>query len=275
MYIAHFTDLHLRPRGVAANRVVETNMLVTRAFDVLVSLQPKPDVLVITGDLTECGRPDEYATLTGLIEKLDIPVLVVPGNHDRRENLRAALGHLPIAESAEGFVQFALDVGPCRLVGLDTVVPGKGEGALCATRLAFLEDALAGAEGRPTLVFMHHPPFDCGIGHMDKIRLHQGEAEFGEIIRRYPNVERILCGHHHRPIANRYAGTIATTGPSVAHQVTFEIASDAEGTFHLEPPAFQMHMWTPRSGVVSHMIYVERYSGPFPFLSEPDYPGRS
>jgi len=267
MLIAQITDLHVRPRGLPANRVVETNMMTERAIDAVIALRPRPDVVLITGDLVDCGLVEEYEQLKIMLRRLDIPFFVIPGNHDRRENLRRVLAdYRGVTEDPE-FVQFVVDDYPVRLIGLDTLVPGKGEGALCARRLAFLERALAREREKPTVIFMHHPPFDCGIAHMDRIRLLEGAERLAEIVRPHRNVERILCGHHHRAIETRFAGTIASISPGVAHQVTFDITEDGPASLVLEPPAYQLHRYRPETGIVSHTVYVESYPGPFPFLS--------
>ncbi|AMJ63802.1 phosphodiesterase [Bosea sp. PAMC 26642] len=273
MLIAQITDLHIRPRGKPAYRVSETNALSERALDVVARLSPRPDLLVITGDLTDCGLAEEYAVLQAMLSRLDMPVLVVPGNHDRRETLTAGLALDPRQVLDGGFVQFVADIGPMRLIGLDTLVPGQSAGALCATRLAFLDQALAGAGDQPVAIFMHHPPFACGIAHMDAIRLLDGAEAFAAIVSRYPNIERILCGHHHRPIVTRFAGTIAQIAPSVTHQVTLDLSDDGAATFHMEPPAYLLHSFRQTAGFVTHTAYVERFAGPYPFVLDADYPG--
>ena len=274
MLIAQLTDLHLRPRGQPAYRVSETNMLVERAFETLAALRPAPDVVLITGDLTDNGQSAEYEVLQTLLVRLPMPVLMIPGNHDRRDVMRTVLGtRLPVPAQSE-FLQFVIDDGPVRLIGLDSLIPGASAsaGALCAARLAFLEDALAFAPERPTVVFVHHPPFDCGIGHMDEIRLIEGAAELETILSRHRQVQRLLCGHVHRSIVTRFGGTIASVAPSVAHQVAFDFRNGRPGGLVLEPPAFQLHWWSD-DRIVSHTVYVERYPGPFPFVLDPSYPG--
>ena len=267
--IVQVTDLHVRPPGMAAYRVCESNMLTERALRAVAAW--RPDAVIITGDLTDCGLPAEYALLRGMLERLiRCPVHVIPGNHDRRENLLAGLEGVP---HQNGFIQYAADAGPVRLVMLDTVVPGAGHGSLDGGRLEWLDRTLAAAPERPTLIGMHHPPFLCGIGHMDAINLHGSEA-FAAVIARHKQVRRIVCGHHHRPVVAQVAQAIATISPSVAHQVELDLTPNASGAFVMEPPAFQIHSWSEGAGFVSHTALVEVFPGPFPFTTDPDYPGK-
>jgi 3',5'-cyclic AMP phosphodiesterase CpdA len=275
MLICQLTDLHVCAVGTACNRVSETNMFAARAFRAVTAMQPRPDVVVITGDLTESGMPAEYANLAALIRRhLPMPVYVVPGNHDRRDNFRAALGHLPGVTADPAYVQYVIDDHPVRLVLLDTVVFGFGHGELGDEQLGWLDRVLAAVPDKPTMIGMHHPPFECGIAHMDKIRLRGAEA-FTAVIARHPQVRRIICGHHHRPIFTQVAQAIASISPSVAHQVELRLDPSAPGMLNFEPPAFHLHRWTAAGGFVTHTAYVEDFPGPYPFIAAPDYPGRS
>lgn len=275
MLICQLTDLHVRPVGKSANRVSETNMFAQRAFEAVAAFMPRPDVVILSGDLTECGLPEEYANVAALIARhLPMPVLVIPGNHDRRENLRTTLAHLPGVTVDPLYVQYAVEDYPVRLVMLDTAVPGFGHGELRPDQLQWLDRTLTAAPDKPTLIAMHHPPFACGIAHMDRIML-RNAADFVGVIARHRQVERIVCGHHHRPITARVGPAIASICPSVAHQVEMSLDPKAPACFVFEPPAFQLHRWTGTEGVVSHTVYVERFPGPYPFISDPDYPGKS
>jgi 3',5'-cyclic AMP phosphodiesterase CpdA len=273
MLICQLTDLHVRPVGKPANRVSETNMFTERAFRAVARLTPRPDVVVITGDLTECGLEAEYANLNQLMRKfLPMPVFVIPGNHDRRDNLREGLKHLPGVTSDPRYVQYTVEDYPVRLVMLDTLVPSAGHGELSAEQLEFLDRRLAAASDKPTIIAMHHPPFACGIAHMDRINL-RNSAAFAAVVVRHRQVERIICGHHHRPIVARVGHAIASIAPSVAHQVQMTLDPHEAGAFTFEPPAFHLHRWTDADGVVTHTVYVEDYPGPYPFVNDPDYPG--
>jgi Icc protein len=273
MLICQLTDLHVRPRGRAANRVSETNMLTERACRVAAGFNPRLDVVIITGDLTECGLDTEYANLAAILGRtLSMPVYVIPGNHDRRENLRAGLAHLPGVTSDPHFVQYAVEDYPVRLVMLDTLVPGASHGALSAAQLEWLDRTLAGQPAKPTLIGMHHPPFVTGIPHMDKIAL-LDPGMFREVIARHHQVQRIVCGHHHRPIIGQCAHATVSISPSVAHQVELTFNPADPGAFNFEPPGFHLHMWQANTGFVTHTAYTDIYAGPFPFITDPAYPG--
>jgi 3',5'-cyclic-AMP phosphodiesterase len=273
MLICQLTDLHVRPKGLACNRVSETNMFTERACRTVAAFTPRPDVVIITGDLTECGLDTEYANFAAIIARtLSIPVYVIPGNHDHRENFRAGLAHLPGVCADPTFVQYAIDDHPVRLVMLDTLVPDASHGILTQSQLEWLDRTLAAQPSKPTLLGMHHPPFITGLPHMDKIALHN-QDEFRAVIARHRQVGRIVCGHHHRPIIGQCAHAIVSISPSVAHQAELTFDPTASGAFNFEPPAFQLHTWIGSNGFVSHTIYIDRYAGPFPFLIDSDYAG--
>ena len=172
MILLQLTDLHVRPRGKPAMRVCETNMLTERALLAVRNFRPRPDALVITGDLAHNGQVSEYRNLADMLARLiDLPTYVIPGNHDDRDNFRQVLGHLPGIAGHPDFIHYAVEDLPVRLVMLDTLIPGRTEGELCPHRLEWLDAALALQPDKPTIIAMHHPPFRCGIRHMDQLML--------------------------------------------------------------------------------------------------------
>jgi 3',5'-cyclic AMP phosphodiesterase CpdA len=272
MLIAHISDAHIRPRGQLAYGISETNLDLEHAVHALLRLDPRPDCVLVTGDLTDCGLDAEYAIAAELLARLPFPVFCIPGNHDRREPFRAAFAsgsYLP----ATGALDFCIDRGGLRIIGLDSAVAGESHGALTAGTLAFLEASLKDAPQRPTLVMLHHPPFDSGIGHMDRTSLQAGRSELEAIIAAHPQVERVLCGHVHRPIQRRFGGTICQVAPSVTHQVACDLRPDGPSAFVLEPPAFLLHLFDGTS-LVTHMAQIDRAPGPYAFDLPDDYPGR-
>ncbi len=273
MILLHLSDLHVRPAGVPAYRVVEASALAERALRAVRGFVPRPDAVVISGDLTDCGLSAEYAELARMLRRhlSGLPVFLIPGNHDRRENFRAALGGFRGVTEHPEFVQYVVDDLPVRLMLLDSVVPGAGHGELCAQRLEWLDARLAEAPDRPTFVVLHHPPMRCGMPVFDAINLHT-TAELGAVLARHPQVERILCGHHHRTMTGRLGHVIVSVAPAVAHQGAFELDDD-RGRFVLEPPGYHVHLRLPDGGIASHLVFVDQYPGPFPYIADPDYPG--
>lgn len=263
MLIAQISDLHIKPEGELAYRVVDTAPYLERTVAWLNGLDPQPDAVLATGDLVDAGSPVEYARLRELLRPLRAPAFLIPGNHDRREPLREAFPdhtYLPRGE----FLHYTVERFPLRLIGLDTTVPGRESGELCARRLKWLDERLSEGHDRPTLLFMHHPPFDTGIAHMDRIGL-AGAAAFAELVRRRPQVERAVCGHIHRAIQIRWAGTVASVAPSTAHQVVLDLKPDGASAFALEPPGVQLLYWRPGTGLIGHLGYPGAYPGPYPF----------
>ncbi|KVU73431.1 phosphodiesterase [Burkholderia ubonensis] len=265
MLLAQISDLHIKRPGQLAYQRVDTAAALARCIARLNALEPRPDAVLVTGDLVDFGRDDEYRHLRDLLAPLEIPYYLMVGNHDDRAALRRAFADRPEWQDGE-FVQYALDVGAVRVLALDSQVPGASAGDLCDARLAWLAAQLDAARDRPVIVALHHPPFASGIGHMDALRLAPAAAaKLDALLRGYPNVERVLCGHVHRTMFARFGGTIASAVPAPAHQVAFDLRDHAPSAFRLEPPAFAVHRHTPDAGVITHHVYVDEGDGPYPF----------
>ncbi len=262
--LLQLTDLHIREPGKLAYGRIETAPYLTRAIDSILRLPQQPHAVVITGDLTDFGRAAEYDHLRQLLAPLPMPVYLMPGNHDDRDQLRRSFAdHTYLGDI--GFVQFSTAVGDMQLIALDTVDSGASNGLLCEKRLAWLARELQLHAGKAVVVAMHHPPFQTLIGHMDAIGLLQGASELEALIAQHPNVERIICGHLHRSIQVRFGGTMAMTTPSPAHQVCLDLSPDAASMWTLEPPGFALHALPAGERMVSHTVASGQFAGPFPF----------
>jgi Icc protein len=258
------TDLHIREPGRLAYGRLDTAPYLRQAVNTVKDCPQQPTAVVLTGDLTDFGRPEEYAHLRELLAPLDCPIYMLPGNHDDPGGMRASFPEHEYLGN-EGHIQYSVPVGDIQLIALDTTVPMQSHGALCDTRLSWLEAELERVRQRPVVIAMHHPPFQTLIGHMDKIGLLSGSHELGQIVQRHPNVERIICGHLHRAIDVRFAGTIASTSPAPAHQVVLDLHPEAASQWNLEPGGFRIHAWAPGTGLISHTRPVGEFEGPFPF----------
>jgi 3',5'-cyclic AMP phosphodiesterase CpdA len=216
MLIAQLSDSHVHAWTRVPRGHFDTARALARCVARVCSLEPAPDVVVFTGDLTETGAPSEYALFREHVAPLPMPWLVLPGNHDDREALRAAFRDLPELP-ASGPLCYADDRFALRLVALDSTDPGRPGGSLDAARLAWLDRTLA-AETRPTLLMLHQAPFRAGIIPLDWFPFHGAEA-LRRVVDRHAHVVRVICGHLHCVRSERWATTTVSSGPSTSGQV--------------------------------------------------------
>ena len=98
---------------------------------------------------------------------------------------------------------------------------------------------------------------------MDRDGLQNTEA-LAAVVVRYPQIERILCGHLHRAIDRRFAGTVAGTAPSTAAQLRLDLTAEAPLRFMHEPPGYQLHVWREDRGLVTHTAVFGEWPDPHP-----------
>jgi 3',5'-cyclic-AMP phosphodiesterase len=262
--LAQVTDMHIKAGGKLSYRVVDTEGSLARCVAHLLKIPQRPDAVLFTGDLTDFGRADEYENLRALLAPLPMPVFLMPGNHDDPEGMRAAFPGHAYLRQRPGRVDYVIDDFPVRLVALDSTVPQESGGALHPAQLEWLDETLAAAPTKPTVVALHHPPFWTGIGHMDRIGLANPHA-LEAVIAGHPQVERVVSGHLHRAIITRFGGTIASTCPSPSHQVALDLADDAQSQFVMEPPGFQLHLWREGVRLITHTGAIGDFAGPYSF----------
>jgi 3',5'-cyclic AMP phosphodiesterase CpdA len=232
--IAQVSDPHIGGEWGATDPVAG----LTAVLNAVRALPDRPDVLLVTGDLVNNGTDDEYALVQKLVAAVSAPIHVLPGNHDRREGLRARFG-LPGDPAAP--IQYSADLGPLRLVALDTTISGRAAGELDSQRLDWLDAELALAPQQPTLLAMHHPPVITGMEPWDAIGLDAaGRAGLEAIVARHPQVQRLVAGHVHQPLVSTLAGRAVLSIPStyVQAQVDFDAP---EIQFGAGPPGFAVH----------------------------------
>jgi 3',5'-cyclic AMP phosphodiesterase CpdA len=205
---------------------------------------------------------NEYLELKIRLDELSMPYFLIPGNHDDRAALRQAFPDLASMHNETKFIQFVVEEYPLRLIFLDTLDPGRDSGRLDHDRLAWLQHQLAAAPHTPTVIFMHHPPFDTGIRRMDEINC-VGSNELAKVVSGFSCVDRIFCGHVHRLIQTQWAGILACAAPSCAHQMELDLRNQGTLAFNLEPPAFLLHLWLPDSGIVTHLCMIDTFPGPY------------
>jgi 3',5'-cyclic AMP phosphodiesterase CpdA len=264
MLIAQISDLHIRPAGQKLYDYIDTNQLCARHVALINALAEPPDAVVITGDITNCGCPKEYDMARQILAQLDFPTYIIPGNHDCKHNFIAGLGSKfsYLGNDPEN-IAYTVENFPIRMLFVDSSVYDRVHGFLETKTLDWIRQRLVEDPNKETILFMHHHPLASGCLHMDTIRCLNGEKLI-DLLKNFPQVTRIICGHTHRAIFQQQGSLLISTGPATAHQVPFD-TKNPNGLYNLEPPAMMMHRYSEKTGLVSFVTSLAPHDGPFRF----------
>jgi 3',5'-cyclic AMP phosphodiesterase CpdA len=253
--IAQMTDIHV---GFAPDdSPEELNLTRFRAtLERLMTGPNVPDMLVLSGDITDHGDAESFNKTAVLLKDCPFPIIPMVGNHDSREGL---LGAFPQVAPAEGgFLHYVVEAGlGLRVICLDTLEDGRHGGAFCEARARWLADRLGEAPDQPTLIFMHHPPVVAGIDWMDPAPNEPWMERLREVLTGQHQVQAIHCGHLHRQIVTQFAGIALGVTPSVAPLVAMDLTPiekhvpDNRELITTEPPTYALHRWDGER-LVSH-----------------------
>lgn len=252
MLIAQITDIHL---GFEPDTPDEFNrQRLDRVLAELAALEPRPDLLLLTGDLVDRGDRASYERLDEALQGLPFPVHFALGNHDERATFRAVF---PDVVFNAGFLQYAIEGGPLRLLVLDTLEEGRHGGAFCETRADWLAARLDEAAHQRTLIVLHHPPMEVGIPWMNTDPAEAWVERLAHVLRGRSNVVGLICGHIHRAITARWEGHLVATCPSTAPQVGLDLrpldpdSPDERALIVADAPGYALHWWNGRE-LITH-----------------------
>ncbi|WP_236995680.1 metallophosphoesterase [Vreelandella populi] len=254
MLIAHLSDLHLyTERSETGQAPANIRYIVEGIVSDLLGLQPQPDLVVISGDLADGGTEEDYLLIRQLLAPLTMPIMAVPGNHDRREAMRLGLGDRLTGLQEGKFLHSRVDADGVTLLGLDSVIVGQPQGALCSKRLDWLEGELRKTQPLTFLV-MHHPPFMTGNPHWDAYSLIEGRERFRQIIDASP--KRILCGHIHQPLHIQWGLHYGAIAGSPAFQYNLVPGSKAAPAENQVAYSYPLHHCQPDGSVLVHLRHI-------------------
>lgn len=244
MRIAQITDIHI---GFDPGNPDEHNMQRLKAvLQRLVESPNRPALLLLSGDLTEFGDAESYARLAEAVSICPFPVWPMAGNHDQRGPLLAAFPQTP---SEDGFVHYVLELPGLRLVVLDTLEPGRHGGAFCEERAEWLKSQLAADRLTPTIIAMHHPPFESGLTWLDSSGREPWIMRFADAIAGQSQVRAIIAGHLHRTIHTLWNGVSLTVCTSIAPAVALDLTPidpdqpDNRALITDELAGYALHSW--------------------------------
>jgi Icc protein len=244
MLIAQISDLHI---GFERANPNEPNLQrLHRVLDRILALDPLPDLLIASGDLTEYGDEESYSVLAAALARCPMPVHLMAGNHDLREPLGRVFSG---AAFPDGFLQQVIERDGMRLLLLDTLEEGRHGGAFCEVRAAWLAARLAEAPDTPTLLFLHHPPQGVGIPWMDPAPSEPWIARLKGALAGHVQVIGLVTGHVHRSSHTSWSGLPLTICPSTAPEVSLVLTPidaghpDDRALIEDGDPGFALHCW--------------------------------
>lgn len=245
MLIAQISDTHiLAPESDHESGELRADCLRRCVADIN---RLQPDVVIFTGDTVQHGQAEEYRFLHDLLEPLTPPLFMIPGNRDDNDELRAEFAeqdHFPVSGD---FLHYVIEDFPLRLVAIDSTLRGERKGVFCAARQEWLQAVLSDQQDRPTLLFIHHPPFDVGDHYVGGYRRAEEATALADLVARHSQVEGLLCGHVHWPVEERWAGTEARIMPSVA----VDLRNGFDESAMAGDPVYMLHRVKGGQGITS------------------------
>jgi 3',5'-cyclic-AMP phosphodiesterase len=235
--LLQLSDLHLRVREDGAD------VRLARAVAAAAALQPRPQAVLVTGDLADEPTAAVYERAHRALSELGIPIHAIPGNHDDRDLLAKSFAGREHASGAPVHVLAYVD--SLRVVGCDTTVPGSPGGALDGEQLGWLDRTLSDEPARPTLLALHHPPLAAGIVAMDEIGLLPTDATSLEsLLESHPQVQAVTCGHVHRTAVSTFAGRPLLICPSTNSTLRLDLRPEVglPLRFDEQPLGFAVHV---------------------------------
>lgn len=266
MKILHISDLHLRGDGKLSFQAADTLTQLQHTVEYLKNLEQKPDMIMVTGDLADNGSEKAYQIIKDGFEAIDLPIYIVPGNHDKRTLFHQMLGeHCPVKEDIYPFICYTIDDMPIRIIALDTMEQGLHWGVLNEKVANWLEAKLDEYPDKPTLVFTHHPPFLTAMGVMDEPFINV--EKLNEILRKHKNV-KLCCGHMHRGITTKWKGVDVMTAPPISMMIELDLTPKGGNRFFLSDPGYAIHHLFENQ-INTHFCIIPTdasYSGPHEFV---------
>ena len=267
MLIAHISDLHIAAWNKKAYGIAPTAENLALCITHINQLAPKPNLVIVTGDITYDGYPEEARRAKILLDNLQYPYYIVPGNHDNRTGLWSVFGQQVCPGKDKDFINYVIDGYDIRLIGMDSTCAEPG-GEIDDRQIAWLQKQLSAEREKPTIIFMHHPPAKFGVLETDEDGF-TGADSLGRVLGQQNNIEAVLCGHIHIHAHLAWCGTVITTAPSMGLQLALDLTLLRPSEFTLETPGYLLHYFNPENNLVSYSISVKTVDGPYLFKEYP------
>lgn len=199
MRIAATADLHFSPQNY------------DRIREQMNRVRDDADLLVIAGDLTNYGRPQEMESLLNALVRLRVPIVAVLGNHDYESGQHEQLMQMMTAEGIKVLDGTGYEREGVGFAGTKGFLGGFGRGILTAfgepevktfvqasvDEALKLERALSQLRTEKRVIVIHYAPIGDTIkGEPPEIFPYLGNSRFAEVADRH-GANLILHGHAH------------------------------------------------------------------------------
>ncbi|MFC5696859.1 3',5'-cyclic-AMP phosphodiesterase [Pseudomonas sp. GCM10022186] len=208
--LVQLSDSHLFAEADGKLLGMDTRDSLRQVIEQVLQEQPRIDLVLATGDLSQDGSADSYRSFRELVGGIPAPARWFPGNHDEVPVMREVCAATATLEPIVDFPRW-------RLVLLDSTIAGAVPGHFPSEQLQLLEQALIGAGERHVLVSFHHHPVPIGCAWMDPIGVRNSDALFA-VLDRYPRVRALLWGHVHQEFDQVRKGVRLLASPSTCVQ---------------------------------------------------------
>ncbi|MCO6187600.1 metallophosphoesterase [Rhizobium sp. L1K21] len=155
----HLTDLHISNPAVDDDHLhSDTSATLAAILADIATLDPQPEFIVATGDLTNRGDVDSYGHLKSILKAsgIDLPIVWLIGNHDTRDGFYKGMLGRDTNTDAPYFHDTVL--AGIHVIALDTSVPGQVGGNIEPEQFDWLEAVLKTHPDLPKLITLHHGP---------------------------------------------------------------------------------------------------------------------
>jgi len=252
--ILQITDSHLFAEKHETLLGVNTWESYKAVLDAIKAQQRECNLIVATGDLAQDHTAAAYQHFAEGIASFNAPCVWLPGNHDFQPAMYSALQDAGISPAKRVFVG-----DHWQILLLDSQVFGVPHGELSEFQLEWLEQKLADAPERYTLLLLHHHPLPSGCSWLDQHSL-RNAGELGNVLQRFPKVRHLLCGHIHQELDLDWNGCRLLATPSTCvqfkpHCANFTLDTIApgwrwldlyaDGTLHTEVCRLQSTKFSP------------------------------
>ena len=238
--LIHLSDLHLVSPGKLTSKVLDTNAILEETINEILSKKDyfgQIDGLVVTGDISDDGSMESYLSAYEKLSKLNVPILVIPGNHDLRDPMRKVFHeNVQFSKNSSQF-DWVFEFDETLIIGLDTLVEGENFGFLEEKSLDFLSHQLSNNSGSDLVLLIHHPPIKTGIYFMDQIGL-TNSSDLSECLKATNRPIKILCGHVHGVYHGLLGIHPVVSAPSICSAFEFNRQEFAPVGFNKGPTGY-------------------------------------